>query len=191
LGFDSITVEWGNRFSKHFADSGSSVSLYWTVNDTTWTNVVFTEDSNNSTWELDNAATPILLPSGAANHASLRLMYIADIHFGPSGTYRIDDLTVAGDSLHSTDTTTGIINIVDNGFARVYVNSNSNINISATQPLSEAVNIDIYDLTGRLITKRNMDSQNITINGGDLSKGMYLVKVSDHNNSLVTKILIK
>ena len=187
VGFDNITVDWGTRFSKHFADSGSSVSLYWSTNGTTWTNVSYIENANNSTWLLENDSTPILLPAGAANQASLQLMWVADIHFTPSGTYRIDDLIVAGDSIH----TTGIINLSDNDFAKVYVSSNSNINISVIQPVTENLNAEIYDLTGRLISKRNMETQTLVVDGRDLSKGVYFVKVSDPNNTITTKVLIK
>jgi hypothetical protein len=184
-GYDSITVQWASRMSKHFADSGSTIALYWSTDGTTWNNVSYIENPNNSNWYPENDSTPITLPAGAANRSSLWLMWLADIHFNTSGTYRIDDVTVAGDAI------TGINDITNQTFAKVYVSSNSNINISIKNQISENLNVELYDLTGRLISKINMDTQNLTIDGSHLSEGMYLVKVSDINNTMVTKVLVK
>jgi len=185
IGYDSITVEWGSRLSKHFADSGSTISLYMSTNGTTWVNVSYIENPNNSNWYPENDSTPIMLPAGAANQASLWLMWLADIHFNTSGTYRIDDVVVAGDVM------TGINTISNDAFAKVYVSGNSNINISIKQPVTENLNVEVYDLTGRVITRTNMDAQALSIDGSNLSEGVYLVKVSDSNNSMVTKVLVK
>lgn len=186
VGYHSITVEWGARFSKHFADSGSTIGLYWSANGSAWTSISYTENTNNSLWALENGATPIALPAGAANQASLKLMWVADIHFTPSGTYRIDDLNVAGTP------STGIEDVNANDvFAHIYAGSSSNINISMQQPVTESLHVEIFDLTGSLISKTDMNTQSLTINARNLSAGLYLVRVSDSNRSTVTKVSLK
>jgi hypothetical protein len=186
VGYDNIAVEWGTRFSKHFADSGSTVSLYWSVDGTTWTNVSYVENANNSNWELENDSTPIMLPSGAANQAALWLMWVADIHFTPSGTYRIDDLNITGTAL------TGINNISSNeDFAKIYTTSNSEINVSVKQPVTESLHVEVYDLSGRVVMKANMNTQSLSIDAHTVAGGLYLVKVSDSDHSVVTKVVLK
>jgi hypothetical protein len=183
-GYNNITIEWGTRFSKHFADSGSTIALFWTVDGTTWTPVTYTENANNSAWYLDNDSTPIALPAGAANAAALRLMWVADIHFTPSGTYRIDDLKVAGTQLPS-----GINSISESApFAKVYAGNNS-INVAVAQPLTDNTTVEVYDLTGRMVTKTEMTSQNITTGG--YTTGIYIVKVYSQTQSSTSKVVVK
>ena len=186
VGYNTIAIEWATRFSKHFADSGSTVSLYWSVNGTSWTSVTYTENSNNGTWAMDNGAAPVALPAAAAGQASLQLMWVADIHFTPSGTYRIDDLSVTGTPA------SGISNInAENSFAKVFVSSNSLINVSLAQPLTEATSADICDLSGRLIFKANIDKQSIQVNANQFIAGTYLVKVYNSTQSMITKIVVQ
>jgi len=185
IGYNNITLDWGARLSKHYADSGSTISLYWSVNGTTWNSLSYTENPNNSGWYPENDSTPISLPAGAANVASLQLMWVADVHFTPSGTYRIDDVVVAGTSI------TGISSINADAFANVYVSGNSNINITVGQPLTESLNVEIYDLTGRQVSSTNMNTQTLAIDGRSFSDGMYIVKVSDSNRIMATKIIVR
>jgi hypothetical protein len=184
VGYDNILVEWASRFSKHFADSGSTISLYYSTNGNTWTNVSYTENANNSGWYPENDSTPIVLPAGAANAAALQLMWIADIHFAPSGTYRIDDLTVAGTS------TAGINTINADQFAKVYT-SYSNINISVMQPVTEPILVEVYEMTGRMVYNTSINTQTQTISGSGFSQGVYFVKLSSSNQNMTTKVLMK
>jgi len=186
VGYSTITLSWGARFSKHFADSGSTISLYWSANGSAWANLAYTENANNSTWALENGATPVSLPAGAANQSSLKLMWVADIHFTPSGTYRMDDLNLSGTPI------AGIDNVnANDAFAHIYTTSNSNINIHVEQPLTESLQVELYDLTGQLISKSAMDSQRMSIDAKNLSAGLYLVRVSDINRSVVNKVIIR
>lgn len=184
VGYNSITIEWAARFSKHFADSGSVVSLYWSVNGTSWTPVTYTENSNNSTWALENGATPIALPAAAAGQASLQLMWVADIHFTPSGTYRIDDLAVSGTPA------SGIMNVDEvKGFAKVFVSAADQLTIALNEPLSEPATAEIYDLSGRLISVNNIYKQNVLINTDGIAMGTYLVRVYNSTETVVTKVV--
>src|ERR1700752_2018141 len=70
-GYNGINVSWGARLTTHFLDSGSVIQgFYWSSNGTTWNQLSYTENSNNSTWSLDNGSAVIALPAGANNQAS-------------------------------------------------------------------------------------------------------------------------
>ena len=186
LGYNGIVFDWGTRFSKHYADSGSTISLAWSVNGTTWNPITYTENTNNSAWALDNAGTPVALPSAANNQASLRLMWVANIHYTPSGSYRIDDLTVSGTAA------TGISTLsAGTDFAKVFVNSNSEINIYLIQALTEDTYVEVYDLSGRMISDSHMTGQSMTISAKEFSQGMYIVKVYDMVNTMIAKVAVK
>ena len=185
VGYHDITIEWADRVSKHFADSGSVVTLYWATDSSNWQAVTYTENPNNSNWYPVNDSTPIMLPAGANNQPTLQLMWSAFIKYGPSGTYRIDDVTVSG------AVGTGINSISgDQDLAKVYV-SNTNINIAVKQALTSDLDVEIYDLTGRMVHKTTMETQTLTIPGRDLAEGVYFVKVYGGDQSMTTKVLIK
>ena len=86
----------------------------------------------------------------------------------------------------------GISNInAENSFAKVFVSSNSLINVSLAQPLTEATSADICDLSGRLIFKANIDKQSIQVNANQFIAGTYLVKVYNSTQSMITKIVVQ
>jgi Secretion system C-terminal sorting domain len=182
-GHNNITVEWGARFSRHYADSGSTIGLYWSANGSAWTSVSYTENSNNSTWALENGAVPVALPAGAANQSNLKLMWLADIHFTPSGTYRIDDVSVAG-------TVIAGINEVDPSFAHVYANG-KNIYVQLMEANNQPLEIQVYDMTGRLVATAQTENQTYIINAQNLSGGIYIVKVSSSEKITTSKVSIK
>ena len=184
VGYANITVDWGGRISKHFADSGSTLNLYWSANGSAWANVSYTENTTNN-WALENGTIPVALPAGAANQSSLKLMWVADIHFTPSGTYRLDDISVAG-------TSTVGINEVNNSqsFAHIY-SANTSINVSLDQAPEESMTVAVFDLTGRQVSETTMASQSLTIDAKNFSKGLYIVKASDSNRSSIAKVVVK
>ena len=98
--FGSITVTYSSRCSKHFIDNGSVISsfAYSTDEGTTWKNVPFTENPNDSNWYLINTSVRLSLPA-AANQASVKFRWVAHLKATPSGSYRIDDFQVLGTSM--------------------------------------------------------------------------------------------
>jgi hypothetical protein len=185
MGYANITAIWGARNTKHFADSGSTISFYWS-NDggATWNNVPYTENANNSDWALDNAGVPIALPSGAANQPSLQFAWIAHIFFDSSGTYRIDDFTVGGVS-------TAGIQSINADMVNVYCSNSSVINVVSLNPLNQNLNVEVLDLTGNVVKRAVMNAQSMSINGSDLSSGIYLVRVGNETESSVSKVFIR
>jgi len=73
--------------------------------------------------------------------------------------------------------------------------SNGNINISFNSNTNNNVVIDLYDISGRLINQKiyNNAAENFNenINFGNLSEGIYLVKVINGNKNSTRKVIIK
>ena len=59
---------------------------------------------------------------------------------------------------------------------------------SVTQALDT---LEVYDMNGRLILKQSNISTQDTIQTGNLSEGLYIVKATAKGNSFVTKLQIK
>jgi hypothetical protein len=182
VGFNMITIEWGNRNSKHFMDSGSTIQAYYSINNgTSWTPLSYIQDSANSQWGIDNGFIPVALPANASNQASVKFMWLANIHHSPSGTYRLDDVTVSGTPYN------GVADLAEESFAKVYV-ANNNIHVSQTS--TEIANVEIISLTGQVVHRSTVAaSANIAVDG--FSAGMYLVKVYNGSQSAMTKIVLK
>jgi hypothetical protein len=96
--YTSLTVLWGSRVSNNFLNSGSTTPVLEASADggSTWTNVSYAENSANSTWSLVNGGTAISLPASLDHATSVQLRWSISIINAASGTYRIDDVVVAG-----------------------------------------------------------------------------------------------
>ena len=55
----------------------------------------------------------------------------------------------------------------------------------------DAKKVEIYSMTGQLIKTENNSFANKEINVSDLSKGIYIVKITNSNNLSISKKLIK
>ena len=182
INYNMITIEWGNRNSKHFLDSGSTIQAYYSIdNGASWTALSYIQDSANSQWGIDNGFIPVALPANASNRPSVKFMWLANIHHSPSGTYRLDDVTVSGTPYN------GIDDLTNESFAKVYVADN---NIRISQTSSDVANVEIISLTGQVV-HRSTVAASATIALDGFSAGMYLVKVYNGSQSAMTKIVLK
>ena len=95
----------------------------------------------------------------------------------------IDDFVISGNNLSVSDVNK------DKRNASIYPNPVEDIlNIKNKSQISE---ISIYDLTGKLLRKENMNSENGTVNVSELSPGNYLLKVKDREAVKSYKIIKK
>jgi hypothetical protein len=73
--------------------------------------------------------------------------------------------------------------------------SNGSINISFNLDENNDVAIDIYDITGRLISRKNYKnaSNNFdeNINFRSIAKGFYIINIASGNKSTTKKIIIE
>jgi hypothetical protein len=187
-GYSDITVLWGARNSNHFSDSGSHITgFYWSTDDgATWNNIPYTENGNNSTWSLDNAGAAISLPAAVNNQASLKFLWLAHIVTAPSGTYRIDDFKVAGSPATGIDKVEPAKNL-----AYVYLINNAAISVALNQSISERVQLELFDISGKVIGRQAMESSTAIMDASQLSPGLYFVRLSTLSETMVTKIVVR
>ena len=151
--------------------------------DTLYSRIISTTGYTNIT-SIDNNNTAIALPVGAANQASVQFAWVAHIITAPSGTYRIDDFVVEGTP------NTGIAS-VNEDLAYVYCINSSLINIVSRNTQSEKLNVEVYDVTGNIVNRSVMNSQNLSINASTFSSGIYFVRVSNDTQSSVSKVFVR
>ncbi len=117
----------------------------------------------------------------------------------PNGTqYKItvDDYgnltTEAVVSTNSVDSLSSLETIVD-ADVEIYPNptqSKISVNINKTD-LSD-VNVELYDIKGKLVFMQNFNSSQFDCNINNLSKGTYIVRIKDSNNKIIaTSQIIK
>lgn len=76
---------------------------------------------------------------------------------------------------------------------QVYYSASNGINIASKEVFSTNLSVKIYDITGKQVKNKtanfnNTNSLNMTVN--ELSKGVYVVHVTENNNSSIHKIII-
>ncbi len=184
LGYSSINVIWGARLTTNFPTTGSAVQgLYWsTDNGVTWNTLNYTENTNNSIWALDNAGTPIALPAGASNQASVMFKWTVSIVNGANGTYRIDDFTVGG-LVTGINESPSIISSV-----QVFPNpSNGETHLQLHAKSNTIASVEIFDVLGQqtgiiptmAITQGN---SSVALDGNFFPvNGIYFIRVKTGN----------
>ena len=75
----------------------------------------------------------------------------------------------------------------------VYPNPASSVlHIDVSQYFTQPLNCLLYDLQGKLILRKSVDSNSETIHISGIQKGMYIIRVTDYQDTdYRAKILIK
>ncbi|MBU2922618.1 proprotein convertase P-domain-containing protein [Winogradskyella psychrotolerans] len=81
-----------------------------------------------------------------------------------------------------------------NSDLNIYPNpNNGTFNITMRNPISNKVDIEVYDINGRRIFEKRFNSTQIVdeqINLSQIQSGIYLVKVKDGNHQIIKKIVV-
>lgn len=75
----------------------------------------------------------------------------------------------------------------------VYYNASNGLNIFSKEGFSTNLNIKIFDITGKQVKNQIVNSNHansLNMNVNELTKGVYLVHVTENNNNSVHKIII-
>ncbi|NJM79153.1 MAG: T9SS type A sorting domain-containing protein [Flavobacterium sp.] len=120
-----------------------------------------------------------------------------DIQDGAAGaqiqTYDVD-ITNANQQFQIVDPATLSSNSFNNSTKfQVYYSALNGLNIISKESILTHLNIKIYDITGKQIKKQIANSNNsnsLQMNVNDLTKGVYLVHVTENNRNSVHKIII-
>lgn len=123
-------------------------------------------------------ATTVDLSSYAGQ--TIYLAWVDDFENG--NILAIDDVEVMVNGLSTNQFTANTFSIYPNP-------SNGNFNIKAVNTMTE---ISIYDIVGKLIYSKSINSENEEIKTSNLSKGIYVVSIElENGNSSKHKIIIE
>lgn len=184
----------------HFVLSPSNHSVSTTTVINTWYHLVMMYDGSNSKTYINGAlidSAVRTINTGVGTGASLNLFRLGLTEQGTAGYFNgaIDDLKIYNYAI----TDTQVLNLFTNNSLLSSQNFNQNnlqvalypnpatdiLNIEMT---SEVKSVEIYSLQGQKV----MTSTQKQINVSSLSKGMYLIKVTDaENNSSSQKLIVK
>lgn len=196
VGYENITVEFKWRCVGEV--DGGKVYDYGTVN---------TSIDGGATWLMDltggqsgltdtlgsfagglyygnsgvQTAT-LTLPANRANKADFRIAFrmVVDEGFGTGGSFIIDDIIVRGTPFLATSNT-------DLEKISAYRDGED---FTVTSP-TEIKNVEVYDASGKLVSTINGKSREVRFGAAQLTKGMYLLKVTLKNGGQVTKKIRK
>jgi hypothetical protein len=154
--------------------------LEYTINKgTTWNNLA-TYTGNNvtlSAYEFD------LESFANASNIIFRYRFVTDTYVEEEGVV-LDDFIIEGNTLNLTENIENNINLYPNP-------SNGNLTLT-WKPTSEASNIKIYNLLGRLILNQNINEgqQRLDLNMTKEASGIYFIKLKVGNRFMRKKLII-
>lgn len=173
----SLSLSWFDKgMDSNYASENYSVYVSTTDrNIESFTNQLFTGVSTDQ-WLSHNASL--------AQFAG-QTIYIAFRHHDVSDQYilLIDDITVSGQGV-------GIDN-VENGNFSIFPNPATNMVNINVEGVEGSVNIQIVDVNGRVVKEMSSESQNITIDVTNMTRGAYFVRMNGENVNAVRKLIVK
>lgn len=154
-------------------------------------NIVYENNSNvpaNTTLYITLTGNNNELKSLLINDGVEELDYMKEGYVDKDGDIYLTDMTVSGDVNIIAEFTKPVgLQIVNSSSIKIYVNDNGAV---VVEGLESGSNIDIYDVTGRLVTSRIASNVKEDIY---LSKfeAIYLIKITDETHSIVKKLVCK
>ncbi|WET51841.1 T9SS type A sorting domain-containing protein [Chryseobacterium indologenes] len=175
VGYTNISVIWGGLGATAF---NQDIVFQWSTDGTTWNDVAYTYNKKATTWSLVNNGTPIQLPAGAGNSATLSLRWTSVT--SNSGNYRIDDVKVEG--ISGSLATSEMVKSKS-----VFVK-----NTSADKEIYFGVQSDIkiFNVNGQLVKSASV-SENGSVNVENLQSGIYFVTGNSNGKAFSEKIIKK
>jgi hypothetical protein len=73
----------------------------------------------------------------------------------------------------------------------LFVSPNPSKGIFTLQSAISRGNIEIIDLTGKVVLQQRLNAQQSTIDASDLNEGIYFIKIQDKNSTAVEKLIIR
>lgn len=106
-----------------------------------------------------------------------------------STVYQVDITDAKGETIRKEiSVIVSTANIPDYIFENltIHTNQNSDIIISNSEKIDA---VDIYDITGKLLISKNINSDNIEIQTGNMPNGIYMVNITCGSNKITKKII--
>ncbi|MGO1729182.1 MAG: S8/S53 family peptidase [Flavobacteriaceae bacterium] len=156
-------------------------------------------DEEHLPWVLDMSTNPIVAIKADNSVDNVEKIEVNDL---PEGNYTLEVShkgSLEGGSQSYSIIVTGIEaylstnkHIADNNDIAVWPNPvNNKLNVTNTQAFENDVEINIYDLSGRLVqsVSKSSNRNSIQVDTSVLSTGTYLVKITDGEKSYNKKII--
>ncbi len=189
--FDIMYVEYST-------DQSNTWSILGTANDPNWYNSNRTNASSGGADDCQNCpgsqwtGTDATLKEYSYNLSALnseasiifRFKFVSDFSAVDEGVV-IDDFVIDASAVLS-------INDFEDGAFLIYPNPSKDIfNIKRANTIGENMNVEVYDVTGKLVrSKSNIIKNDYELNMSNVSKGLYFLQVSIGNKRLVKKLIL-
>lgn len=134
----------------------------------------------------EDVQTAVLtLPESRANQANFRLAFrmVADEGYGSGGGFIVDDIIVRGTLIEELATQD-----LNNASVKVYKDGGEFVVKSTAKNIQ---NVEVYDLSGKLVNNFTTNNKEIRIKGNQLAKGVYVVKATLENGEVITQKIVK
>ena len=192
MAFD-IEINWDVLYMEFSTDGGNSWEVLGTANDPNWYNSNFQNSGRPLTigkqWTgLDDTFKEYSYDLAAyTNESSMafRFVFGSDLNVNREGAV-IDDFTIDASQVLSVDE-------LDSANFAIYPNPSDQIfTIDRANFFGENMTIDVYDTTGKLVLKRgNITDNTYGLDMSEVSKGIYFMRITIDNSSLVKKLILK
>ncbi|AZB10062.1 T9SS C-terminal target domain-containing protein [Chryseobacterium sp. G0162] len=175
VGYTNISIIWGGLGATAF---NQDIVFQWSIDGTTWNDVIYTYNKKATTWSLINNGVSIQLPSEAGNAATLSFRWSSVT--SNSGNYRIDDIKVEG--ISGSLATSEIVK-PKNTFVK-------NTSVENEIYFGTKSDIKIFNVSGQLV-KTTSVSENGSVNIENLQSGIYFVTGNSNGKAVSEKIIKK
>ncbi len=191
MAFD-IEINWDVLYMEYSIDEGESWQVLGTANDPNWYNSNFQDPGRVLTIGKQWTGTDATLKEYSYNLSTFsdessmmfRFVFASDQAVNQEGVI-IDNFKVDASAV------LGVDDLEASNFA-IYPNPSNNIfNIKRGNYLGQNMDVNVYDVTGKLILSRKaIVKNNYALDMSGVSKGVYFARINIDNKSLVKKLIL-
>lgn len=173
-GLQDLNISYATRGT---ASGFNTQTWSWSTNGTDFTDFGTIEETNVTSFFLVEAAGPAEL-NGAAT-AFLRVTF--DGATTSTGNNRLDNIKFTGSTLSTSDFNLSNLSIFPNpvrGGGMITFNTNNN----------QQLQVMVFDVLGKEVLSKTISNNTLNVSG--LKAGVYLVQVTDNNNTTTKKLIV-
>ena len=125
---------------------------------------------------------------GNGNSTLTQKYDFTDANFIQNAYYRLKQVDANGDFEYSKIIALTVGNAKSKSTVKAYPNPMADV-LTVETSVSETSQLEIIDAVGRVVFKQNVESGNYQIPTSTLTRGMYILKLTNKNDSLIQKII--
>jgi len=197
MAFD-LEPNWDIMYVEYSNDQGGNWQILGTANDPNWYNSDRTNASSGPSDDCQNCPgaqwtgldatlkeySYDLSPLNGETSIIFRFTFVSDNFTNNEGVV-IDDFVIDASAILA-------VNDFDKGAFSIYPNPSSDIfNIRRVNGNGEEMNVQVFDVTGKLIRKHtSITENNYELDMVGVAKGVYFMRISIDNKQLVKKLIL-